>query len=116
MHGNSIAGAIASLASRIDGALLAGHDTRELRAELARLEQERRREAAEAAAAEREAREAAEAEERARQEAEVAALVAAAEARVRERIAALQPPDAPNVRRSPAGVYIPDTAAEEIDG
>ncbi len=113
MRGANIAAAIASLASRINGALLAGGDTRELRAELARLERDQRREAAERAAAEREARVAAEAEERARQEAAVAALAAEVEGRVRERVAPLAPPEPPAIRRYPQGITIEQQGTDE---
>ncbi len=114
MHGADIATAIAALASRVTEALLEGRPTADLRREMARLEQEQRREAAEAAAAERQAREAAEAEEQARQEAAVAALVREIDKRVRERVAGLEAPAAPVIRRTPTGIH--GAAAEEIEG
>jgi hypothetical protein len=101
----SITAAIVSLANQISAALLAGHDTRALRAEMSALERRQRREAAEAAAAE--------VEERARQEAAVAALVRGIEGRVRERVAGLEAPAAPALRRTPVGIHI--ARAEEID-
>ncbi len=105
MHGTNIAGVLAALASQISDALLAGHSTAELRAEMSALEQRQRREAAEREAAERQARAAAEAEEQARQEAATAALVAGIEERVRARVAGLEAPAAPLIRRTPQGVH-----------
>ena len=81
MHGASISGAIAALADQINAALLAGHDTRELRHELSALEQRQRREAA-------------------------AALARDIENRVRERVAGLEAPAAPKVRRTPVGIHV----------
>ncbi len=106
----NITRAIAALASRVTEALLEGRPTADLRREMARLEQEQRREAAAAA---RQAREAAEAEEQARQEAAVAALVREIEDRVRERVAGLKAPAAPVVRRTSTGIHI--ARAEETD-
>ncbi len=106
-----IATAIAGLTASIADALLAGRDTRELRRQMSEIEQRQRREAAEAAAAERQAREAEEAQEQVRQEAAVAAVVREIEGRVRERVAGLEAPAAPVVRRTPAGIHI----AEEIE-
>ncbi len=94
-------------------ALLEGRPTVELRCEMARLEQDQRREATERDAAERQARAAAEAEELVRQEAAVAALVRGIEGRVRERVAGLDAPAAPALRRTPVGIHI--ARAEEID-
>ena len=93
------------IAERIRAALLAGHDTRGLRAELSRLELAHRREIAEREAAEREARAAAETAEQERQAAATAELVAAIEGRVRARVAGLEAPAAPNIRRTPQGVH-----------
>jgi hypothetical protein len=104
MNGH-IATAIAAVAASITDALLDGRPTAELRRELATLEQRQRREAADAAAAERQARAAADAEEQARQEAAVAALVREIEGRVRARLAGLEAPAAPNIRRTPQGVH-----------
>ena len=106
MHGNGMAGAIAALAASINDALVDGRPTAEMRQELARLEQQQRREAAEAAQAERDRRAAAEAEEQARVEAAAAALVVEAEARLASRMATLAVPPAPVVRRTPQGIHI----------
>ena len=91
MNGH-IATAIAAVAASITDALLEGRPTAELRRELATLEQRQRREAADAAAAERQA-------------AATAALVAGIEERVRARVAGLEAPAAPNIRRTPQGVH-----------
>ncbi len=107
MNGD-IATAIAALASQINAALLAGDSTAELRRELAELEQRRRREAAEAAAAEREGRAAQEAEERAEIDARAAALASEVRARIDARMAPLAMPEVPlAIRRHPNGRYEP---------
>ena len=105
MNGH-IATAIAAVAASITDALLDGRPTAELRRKLATLEQRQRREAADAAAAERQARAAAEADEQARQQAAAAALVLTAEARLHERLSALEAPTAPCIRRYPAGIQL----------
>ncbi len=100
------------IAERIRAALLAGHDTRELRQELSRLELAHRREIAEREAAEREARAAAETAEQERQAAEAAALVAGIEERLRERVAGLEAPAAPVIRRTPTGIHLEEAIEE----
>ena len=112
MQGSHIGAAAAAIAERIRAALLAGHDTRELREELSRLELAHRREIAEREAAEREARAAAETAEQERQAAATAALVAAIEGRVRARVAGLEAPAAPNIRRTPQGIHIAEGIEE----
>jgi hypothetical protein len=64
VRGADIATAIAALASRVTEALLESRPAAEPRREMARLEQDQRREAAERDAAERQARDAAEPEAR----------------------------------------------------
>jgi uncharacterized membrane protein YccC len=112
MHGADIATAIAALASRVTEALLEGRPTVELRCEMARLEQDQRREATERDAAERQAYDAAEAEEQVRQQAAATALVAEAEARLRQRLSALAAPVAPKIRRTPTGVHVAEVTDE----
>ncbi len=112
MQGSHIGAAAAAIAERIRAALLAGHDTRELRQELSRLELAHRREIAEREAAEREARAAAETAEQERQAAEAAALVAGIEERIRARVAGLEAPAAPAIRRTPTGIHIAEVTDE----
>lgn len=87
--------AIAVLAGRITDALVSGRPTAELRRELATLETTQRRELATVAAKERARRTEAEAAEKEAQQVAADALVAEAEARLRERLSTLEPPAAP---------------------
>ena len=114
MTGPDIAAALATAGEMLRRALIAGTPTATIHARIAELEAAKRREDSErAAAAEREARAAAETAEQERQAAEAAALVAAIERRVRARVAGLEAPAAPVVRRTPSGIHV--AAVEEIE-
>ena len=99
----NIPAALAALGQQLEAALVGGHDTRAIRAEMSRLAQEERAAAAKAEAQERAIRAAAEAEEQERQQAAADALAAEVRARIDARLAALALPAMPAVRRFPDG-------------
>ncbi len=95
--------ALAALGLHLEAALVNGHDTREIRAEMSRLAREQRAAAAEAEAQERARRAEQEAAEQAEIHARATAMLDEVKARIAERLAPLALSSARAVRRYPDG-------------